>query len=245
MHLTTPRTLAGLGALTLALLLTIGDTDGQPPGHRPPPPRNITSPTFRPSSMMRPLPPPMLSPRPFPPRPGMIVTKPPPKKYRPYHGLPKASNLPRPYSAPIEGPKSLLRTAPKLGLASYSYRPALTRSAEWDLVPLVLEGRVQSLRRATREGKVSSAGPRLHVSLSVGRILKGGGVSAGELLALRGWASGELRQEFVPSPGEEVIAFLRSPRNGRLELLGRHGFQRRSASPVRRSTASDDPLDVP
>lgn len=220
------RGLVGVGLLTLAVLLLSDESGGESPPPTRRPPRNVTSPGYRPSGS--------------PSRPKTVVkTSSTTKAPAPATGMP-AKHLPRPYTAPIEGPKSLLRTAPKLGMPSYAYSAPLPRTVEWDLVPIVVEGRVQSVRRTTKDGKASPSGSRLSLGLAVARIFKGGGLSAGDRLAVQGWASGESRQEFIPGVGEEVIAFLRSPRSGHYDLLGKHGFQRKSAGAARRSTADLD-----
>jgi len=201
-----------LAGLLALLLLSATDSDGQRSGGGRSPGRSITGPGSRPPSM-----------RP----PGS--TKPKRPKY--YSELPGGGI-----------PKSMANRLPTRPLASYSYTGSLSRTAEWELVPIVLEGRVRTLLRATAEGSSATGGPLLLVSLAIARVHKGSGVKKGDQLTVRGWATGSQRQQFIPTIGDDVVVFLKTAQNGRCEMLSKTGIRKLSSSStaVRRGIPDED-----
>src|SRR5262249_33718309 len=93
------------------------------------------------------------------------------------------------------------------------------RTKEWELATSVVRGQVESLRRITAEGKSDSAGERFIATVAVGQLLKGR-IGEGEgKLRLEGWVTGRFRQYHIPEVGEEVLVYLKKPRDGRHPLL--------------------------
>jgi hypothetical protein len=138
------------------------------------------------------------------------------------------------YKLPGAGPapKALLTRLPTRPLQSFSLTTSLGRTTEFDLVTLVVEGRVRSLRRT------SSGGADFSASLTIAQVHKGNGVRSGEQMTVYGSTSGTQGQEFMPSVGDEVVAFVKEAQNGRYDLLGKKGFRKRSAA-IRRGVPDD------